>query len=182
LSRWYLVFLLYQWVTCCEAIADCVFVVVNTKTVINDIFVCKLFCSAVNSCPASPNGLSRKQSSMEFPVAAQSIAKPVARRKSTGNNTAKPAYQPSRLVIDEQELATEAGADYGSGEGGRAKPPYSYAQLIVQAIASSHDHQLTLCDIYAYISRRFPYYRPNDKGWQVIQRSSSAALYCKLDV
>ena len=46
------------------------------------------------------------------------------------------------------------------------KPPFSYAQLIVQAISSQPDHQLTLSGIYSYISKHYPYYRPHDKGWQ----------------
>jgi len=54
-----------------------------------------------------------------------------------------------------------------SGTLGRTKPPYSYVQLIVQAIMSSPDKQLTLSDIYAYICRQFPFYRASDKGWQV---------------
>lgn len=48
-----------------------------------------------------------------------------------------------------------------------AKPPYSYAQLIVQAISSVPEKQMTLSGIYAYISRNYSYYRANDKGWQV---------------
>ncbi|KYM96762.1 Forkhead box protein K2 [Cyphomyrmex costatus] len=47
-----------------------------------------------------------------------------------------------------------------------SKPPYSYAQLIVQAIASAHDKQLTLSGIYSYITKHYPYYRTADKGWQ----------------
>lgn len=47
------------------------------------------------------------------------------------------------------------------------KPPFSYAQLIVQAISSASDKQMTLSGIYAYISRNYPYYRAHDKGWQV---------------
>ncbi|VDP15924.1 unnamed protein product [Soboliphyme baturini] len=47
------------------------------------------------------------------------------------------------------------------------KPPYSYAQLIVQAISGSSDKQLTLSGIYAYITKNYPYYRNCDKGWQV---------------
>lgn len=47
------------------------------------------------------------------------------------------------------------------------KPPYSYAQLIVQAISSSPERHLTLSGIYAYITRHYPYYRTADKGWQV---------------
>ncbi|CAG7677713.1 unnamed protein product [Allacma fusca] len=46
------------------------------------------------------------------------------------------------------------------------KPPFSYAQLIVQAIASTPDHQLTLSGIYSYITKNYPYYRTADKGWQ----------------
>jgi len=48
-----------------------------------------------------------------------------------------------------------------------SKPPYSYAQLIVQAIMSTVDKQLTLSGIYAYITQNYPYYRASDKGWQV---------------
>uniref|UniRef100_A0A8D2PP38 Forkhead box K1 n=1 Tax=Zosterops lateralis melanops TaxID=1220523 RepID=A0A8D2PP38_ZOSLA len=45
-------------------------------------------------------------------------------------------------------------------------PPYSYAQLIVQAISSAQDRQLTLSGIYAHITKHYPYYRTADKGWQ----------------
>ncbi|XP_065213811.1 forkhead box protein K1 isoform X1 [Planococcus citri] len=47
-----------------------------------------------------------------------------------------------------------------------SKPPYSYAQLIVQAVASAPDKQLTLSGIYSYITKNYPYYRTADKGWQ----------------
>ncbi|KAL7633020.1 UNVERIFIED_CONTAM: hypothetical protein RMT77_016596 [Armadillidium vulgare] len=47
-----------------------------------------------------------------------------------------------------------------------SKPPYSYAQLIVQAISSAPDKQLTLSGIYSYITKNYPYYRTADKGWQ----------------
>jgi len=70
-------------------------------------------------------------------------------------------------VAVEEELASPSGDEGQVTCTGRSKPPYSYAQLIVQAIASNPDHQLTLSGIYAYISRNYPYYRPNDKGWQV---------------
>ncbi|KRX58712.1 Forkhead box protein K1 [Trichinella sp. T9] len=46
------------------------------------------------------------------------------------------------------------------------KPPYSYAQLIVQAIASTSERQMTLSGIYAYIIKNYPYYRTCDKSWQ----------------
>ncbi|RWS31695.1 forkhead box protein K1-like protein [Leptotrombidium deliense] len=53
-----------------------------------------------------------------------------------------------------------------SGEVDDTKPPYSYAQLIVQAISSAVDKQLTLSGIYSYITKNYPYYRTADKGWQ----------------
>lgn len=59
-------------------------------------------------------------------------------------------------------VANSPGAD-----GDDSKPPYSYAQLIVQAISSASDKQLTLSGIYAYITKRYPYYTIADKGWQV---------------
>lgn len=54
-----------------------------------------------------------------------------------------------------------------------SKPPYSYAQLIVQAISSAQDRQLTLSGIYAHITKHYPYYRTADKGWQVRARAGS---------
>jgi len=49
----------------------------------------------------------------------------------------------------------------------RGKPPFTYAQLVAQAISCSRDNQCTLQDIYSFIVARYPYYRPDDKVWQV---------------
>jgi len=46
------------------------------------------------------------------------------------------------------------------------KPPYSYAQLIAQAISSSDEQQLTLSQIYSFIASKYSYYKLDDKGWQ----------------
>ncbi|VDN99074.1 unnamed protein product [Rodentolepis nana] len=46
------------------------------------------------------------------------------------------------------------------------KPPFSFAQLIVQALASQPTRRLTLSGIYQFISQNYPYYRLEDKGWQ----------------
>jgi forkhead box protein K len=57
------------------------------------------------------------------------------------------------------------------------KPPFSYAQLIVQAILSAPDKQMTLSQIYNFISAQYPYYEANNRGWQV--SSSDHSNDCK---
>ena len=68
-------------------------------------------------------------------------------------------------------IQPDSGANSPTGAGGEgnddSKPPYSYAQLIVQAVSSAQDKQLTLAGIYSYITRHYPYYRTAEKGWQV---------------
>jgi forkhead box protein K len=39
--------------------------------------------------------------------------------------------------------------------------------LIVQAILSAPDKQMTLSQIYNFISAQYPYYEANNRGWQV---------------
>ena len=131
--------------------------------------------SAINSCPGSPNAIPRNSFNIRSSLDSSSLSyvtqKPTSRKRAATDSDVKfsggPGYKSSRLVIDD-EVMSGADPEYVIAGGSSClKPPYSYAQLIVQAIASSRDRQLTLCDIYAFISRRFPYYRPNDKGWQV---------------
>ncbi|KAL5017979.1 hypothetical protein ScPMuIL_003701 [Solemya velum] len=101
--------------------------------------------SAVNSCPTSPRGDSslRPFIPADIKVAALSAAAAQSREES-------------------QEIQTPP-SDNPKDE---SKPPYSYAQLIVQAVTSAPDKQLTLSGIYAYITKNYPYYRTADKGWQ----------------
>lgn len=46
-----------------------------------------------------------------------------------------------------------------TGDMSDSRPPYSYSQLIVQAIGSSKEKQLTLNGIYSYITDNYKYYR-----------------------
>ncbi|CAL8100155.1 unnamed protein product [Calicophoron daubneyi] len=69
-------------------------------------------------------------------------------------------HRPLQSLVHLAELTD---VDHGDQN---TKPPYSYAQLIAQAIASQPDRQLTLSGIYEFISRNYPFYQLQDKGWQ----------------
>jgi len=46
------------------------------------------------------------------------------------------------------------------------KPPYSYAELIAQAIISVPSYKLPLNKIYEWISTHYPFYKLSETGWQ----------------
>ncbi|XP_014477370.1 PREDICTED: forkhead box protein K2 isoform X2 [Dinoponera quadriceps] len=134
--------------------------------------------SAANSCPASPRaGQGRRNISADLQMVAAAVAydpqnSTLERHESGGGQSSS-----SRQISPEPEPRYQRGGNNnGSGPNGTAshysppkdesKPPYSYAQLIVQAIASAPDKQLTLSGIYSYITKNYPYYRTADKGWQ----------------
>ncbi|KAM5152619.1 forkhead box protein K1 [Mantella aurantiaca] len=102
--------------------------------------------SVPNSCPASPRGAG--SSGLHF---IHNIASEL-----------KLAAECAAKAASEQHTET-SGGDCAKDA---SKPPYSYAQLIVQAISYAQDRQLTLSGIYAHITKHYPYYRSADKGWQ----------------
>ena len=150
--------------------------------------------SAANSCPASPRaGQSRRNISADLQMVAVYAA---AAAHDPGNSgvaerTSDAGQSTSRQLSPDpgNDTRYRGGSGTGGGAGGSgtgtsasggpngtaahysppkddSKPPYSYAQLIVQAIASAQDNQLTLSGIYSYITKNYPYYRTADKGWQ----------------
>ncbi|KAK3532474.1 hypothetical protein QTP86_018554 [Hemibagrus guttatus] len=100
-----------------------------------------------NSCPVSPRGAGSsgyrygRNITSDLQLAAEYAAKAVSEHRTEVSDRDSPKDE--------------------------SKPPYSYAQLIVQAISSAPERQLTLSGIYAHITKHYPYYRTADKGWQV---------------
>ncbi|BGP24900.1 proteophosphoglycan ppg4 [Rhodotorula toruloides] len=56
--------------------------------------------------------------------------------------------------------------DAAPADNRNAKPPYTYASLIAQAINSSPAKKLTLHEIYNWVTDKWPYFLDNQKGWQ----------------
>ncbi|KAH9512274.1 Forkhead box protein K1 [Bulinus truncatus] len=105
--------------------------------------------SAANSCPTSPRSGSNHNSRFALiPELQAAFAAANPREERDGNSSSSTTLSAGDSSRDE------------------SKPPYSYAQLIVQAVTSAPDKQLTLSGIYAYITKNYPYYRTADKGWQ----------------
>ncbi|KAM9857521.1 forkhead box protein K1 [Aulostomus maculatus] len=116
--------------------------------------------SVPNSCPASPRGAGSsgyrygRNVTSDLQLAAEYAAKAVSEQR--------------RSIAEHRGGGSEQRGESAGGDSPKdeSKPPYSYAQLIVQAISSAPDKQLTLSGIYAHITKHYPYYRTADKGWQ----------------
>uniref|UniRef100_A0A8C6XKX7 Forkhead box K2 n=1 Tax=Naja naja TaxID=35670 RepID=A0A8C6XKX7_NAJNA len=98
--------------------------------------------SAANSCPSSPRGAG-----------------------SSGYKMGRVIPSDLHLMADNSQSENDKEASGGDSPKDDSKPPYSYAQLIVQAITMALDKQLTLNGIYTHITKNYPYYRTADKGW-----------------
>lgn len=139
---------------------------------------CLVICSAANSCPTSPRGGSLQRQFHQVPdMPMVALAAKHARLEQVPISQLQQGLDSSSSSNMSQHYLSGGSQGGGSGSevavrpptgpGDEQKPPFSYAQLIVQAITSAPDRQLTLSGIYAYITKNYPYYRSIEKGWQV---------------
>lgn len=75
--------------------------------------------------------------------------------------TLSPMYGRGMMMESTQEI------DYSRDSAKDLKPPYSYANMIAQAIFSTPEEKLTLSNIYSYIADKYAFYRHSNSGWQV---------------
>nr|XP_042907480.1 forkhead box protein K2 isoform X2 [Parasteatoda tepidariorum] len=124
--------------------------------------------SAANSCPTSPRGGSRRTFGNDLQIAAvYAVAASSSEEKKVKVESVPPSNIVAHIPNPQVSLVTETVVTSEPvGARDDQKPPFSYAQLIVQAISSAQDRQLTLNEIYSYITKNYPFYRTADRGWQ----------------
>jgi hypothetical protein len=97
-------------------------------------------------------------------------APPDFRRDSTPQNSGASAFSmaQSSAYSGGMVFMNQENVDLSLDTNKLVKPPFSYAQMISQAILDTPGEQLNLNGIYNYITERFSYYRHQPTGgWQV---------------
>lgn len=80
---------------------------------------------------------------------------------------------PGDSATDKADESSQDEVDKLPSEKPHQKPPYSYAQLIVQALLASKDRKQTLSNIYGFISEKYPFYKLEEKGWKVREKEQT---------
>ncbi|KAJ2904620.1 forkhead transcription factor fkh1 [Zalerion maritima] len=127
--------------------------------------------SAVQESPSKARSVrsQQQQSGGKVPLAP---APADYKRPGTPPSSAKGRISTSQLrsphnVGSGTMMMTQSDVDLSLDENKHIKPPYSYSQLITQAITRAEDQKLNLSGIYAYIMDRYAYYRTAPVGgWQ----------------
>ncbi|KAK2818403.1 hypothetical protein FQN49_007936, partial [Arthroderma sp. PD_2] len=71
-----------------------------------------------------------------------------------------PMYNRGMMMESTEEI------DYSEDAAKDIKPPFSYANMIAQAIFSTEEEKLSLSNIYKFIMQRYAFYRHSQSGWQ----------------
>ena len=116
---------------------------------------------------SAPDYLEHPQMSSSSPMhGQQSYNYAGARTSPYGSALGPPVASTSRAPVTKkgrkravEEEEEEDLADDGALPDPYAKPPFSYAGLIGQAIMTRPDRRMALADIYAWIATSYPYYK-----------------------
>lgn len=103
---------------------------------------------------------------------AQTAAVTPSKRQATPASTIRPrsrdaTVKPSPLYNRGMMMESTEEIDYSSDSAKDLKPPFSYANLIGQAIFSTEEEKLSLSNIYKFIMDKYAFYRHTNSGWQV---------------
>ncbi|KAM5445255.1 transcription factor [Microsporum audouinii] len=71
-----------------------------------------------------------------------------------------PMYNRGMMMESTEEI------DYSEDAAKDIKPPFSYANMIAQAIFSTEEEKLSLSNIYKFIMQKYAFYRHSQSGWQ----------------
>lgn len=146
--------------------------------------------TVANTAPETP----RKQTrSATFKVPNSRAPKtPVNRHilsQPSSSHTSTPQSSPARIVNivsspgpmrnapdSEEDELDDLPYTLPPGPYSKAKPDFSYAALIGQAIISSPEHRLTLQDIYEWITTVYPFYTRGEQTWMNSIRHSLSTM------
>ncbi|RKP29163.1 hypothetical protein METBISCDRAFT_19287 [Metschnikowia bicuspidata] len=104
------------------------------------------------------------------PIAMSMVGPVFSTQNAYEQEVAKNSVFEGDLKKKKQKKARREGREVSFLLESSEKPPYSYATLIGMAILSHPAKQLTLSQIYLWISDTFKYYGQGDVGWQNLIR------------
>ncbi|EFQ97936.1 forkhead box protein A2 [Nannizzia gypsea CBS 118893] len=86
--------------------------------------------------------------------------RPLSRDTIEPSSKVSPMYNRGLMMESTEEI------DYSEDAAKDIKPPFSYANMIAQAIFSTEEEKLSLSNIYKFIMQKYAFYRHSQSGWQ----------------
>ncbi|KAF3491733.1 forkhead box protein C2 [Arthroderma uncinatum] len=113
---------------------------------------------------AAANGSRRAELANAATVTPKRQTTPAQRPQS--RDTIEPPAKMSPMYNRGMMMESTEEIDYSEDAAKDIKPPFSYANMIAQAIFSTEEEKLSLSNIYKFIMQRYAFYRHSQSGWQ----------------